>query len=138
MCHKRSSLGSRNRSSMTTSTPMNFRERWRSNAMNNGDAVRMRLSGNSEWSFGRVVGEGGPRSHWVEVNGKPYRRNRKFVRSTPEKLEPTATSYDFTRSSERGESSSADVSLPTMLVSSEVPDPCPKVVQCVSVALQCG
>lgn len=61
-----------------------------------------RLPGNSEWSFGRGVGEGGPRSHWVEVNGKPYRRDRKLLRATPEKREPKATSYDLTEPSEPG------------------------------------
>jgi len=93
----------------------------------NGDAVRMRLPGNSEWSLGRVIGEGGPRSHWVEVSGKPYCRNRKLHVATPEKLEPKATNYDLTEPSEPGESSLADayVSLPTMLVPPEVPEPSP-------------
>ena len=93
----------------------------------NGDDVRMRLPGNSEWSLARVVEEGGPRSHWKEVSGKPYCRNRKLLVTTPEKLEPKATSYDLTEPSEPGESSSHDayVSLPTMLVSPEVPEPSP-------------
>ena len=93
--------------------------------LHDGDATRMRLPGNSEWSLGRVVGEGGPRSHGVEVNGKPYRRNRKLLRATPEKLEPKAASYDLKEPSGPGESSSGDVSPPTMLVSPEVPEPCP-------------
>ena len=59
------------------------------------------------------------------MNGKPYRQNCKLLRATPEKLEPKATSYDLKEPSEPGESSSADVSPPTMLVSPEVPEPCP-------------
>ena len=79
-----------------------------------GDAVRMRLPGENEWSLGRVIGEEGPRSFWVDVNGKHYRRNRKWLRATPEEVEPTVTIQDLTERSEPGESSSADVSLPTI------------------------
>ena len=58
----------------------------------------------------------GPRSFWVDVNGKHYRRNCKWLRATPEEVEPTVTIQDLTERSEPGESSSADVSLPTMPV----------------------
>ena len=92
--------------------------------LHEGDAVRMRLPGENEWSLGRVIGEEGPRSFWVDVNGKHYRRNRKWLRATPEEVEPTVTIQDLTEPSEPGESSSADVSLPTMPVSAEVPEPC--------------
>ena len=60
----------------------------------------------------------------MDVNGKLYGRNRKWLRATPEEVEPTVTIQDLTEPSEPGESSSADVSLPTMPVSAEVPEPC--------------
>ena len=44
-----------------------------------GDAIRMRLPREKEWSLGRVIGEEGTRSYLVEVNGKHYRRNRKWL-----------------------------------------------------------
>ena len=60
----------------------------------------------------------------MDVNGKHYRRNRKFLRATPEEVEPTVTIQDLSEPSEPDESSSADVSLPTMSVSVEVAEPC--------------
>lgn len=90
--------------------------------LHDGDAVRMRLPGNSELSFRRVIGEG---SHWVKANGKPYRQNCKLLRATTEKREPKATTSDLAEPSEPGELRSADVSPPTMLVSPDVPEPRP-------------
>ena len=60
----------------------------------------------------------------MDVNEKLFGRNRKWLRATPEEVEPTVTIQDLTEPSEPGESSSADVSLPTMPVSAEVPEPC--------------
>ena len=91
----------------------------------------MHLPGENEWSLGRAIGEEGPRSFWVDVNEKHYHRNGKWLRATPGKIEPTVTIQDLTEPSEPGESSSANVSLPTMPVSAEV-------VQCVNVGLQLG
>ena len=91
--------------------------------LHDGDAVRMRLPGENEWSLGRVIGEEGPRSFWVDVNGKHYRRNRRWLRATPEEVEPTVTIQDLTEpGSEPEETISADVSLPTMPVPVEVPE----------------
>ena len=92
--------------------------------LHDGDAVRMRLPGENEWSLGRVIGEEGPCSFWVDVNGKHYRHNHKWLRATPEEVAPTVTIQDLTEPSEPGELSSADVSLPTMPTSAEVPEPC--------------
>ena len=92
--------------------------------LHDGDAVRMRLPGENELSLGRVIGEEGPRSFRVDVNGKHYRRNRRWLRATPEEVEPTVTIQDLTEpGSEPEETISADVSLPTMPVSAEVPEP---------------
>ena len=44
--------------------------------LDNGDAIRMHLPGEKEWSLGQVIGDVGNRSYQVEVNGKQYRRNR--------------------------------------------------------------
>ena len=60
----------------------------------------------------------------MDVNGKNYRRNHKWLRPTPEEVELTVTIQDLTDPSEPVESSSADVSLPTMPASAEVPEPC--------------
>ena len=84
--------------------------------LHDGDAVRMRLPGENECSLRRVIGEEGPRSFLVDVNGKHYRPNRKFLRATPEEVEPIVTIQDLSEPSEPDESSSADVSLPTIPV----------------------
>ncbi len=60
--------------------------------LDDGDAIRMRLPGEKKWSLGQVIGDIGNRSYLVEVNGKQYRRNRRWLRATPEKLEPSETS----------------------------------------------
>ena len=44
--------------------------------LDNGDAIRMCLPGEKEWSLGQVIGDVGNRSYQVEVNAKQYRRNR--------------------------------------------------------------
>ena len=49
-----------------------------------GDAIRMRLLREREWPLGHVIGEEGTRSFLVEVNGKHYLRNRKWLRATPD------------------------------------------------------
>ena len=88
--------------------------------LHDGDAVRMRLPGENEWSLGRVIGKEGPRSFWVDLNGKHDRRNRRWLRATPEEVEPTITIQDLTEpGSEPEETISADLSLPTMPVSEE-------------------
>ena len=72
-----------------------------------GDAIRMRLP--REWSLGRVTGEEGTRSYLVEVNGKHYRRNRKWLRATPRELpESVETDLDTTDPTELVESSPAE------------------------------
>ena len=38
--------------------------------LDNGDAIRMHLPGEKEWSLGQVIGDVGNRSYQVEVNGK--------------------------------------------------------------------
>ena len=92
-------------------------------ALHDGDTVRMRLPGENEWSLGRVIGEEGPRSFRVDVNGKHYRRNRRWLRATPEGVEPTVTIQDLTEPGPEPEGTiSADVSLPTMPASVEVPE----------------
>ena len=85
--------------------------------LHDGDAVRIRLPGENELRLG-------PRSFRVDVNGKHYRRNHRWLRATTEELEPTVTIQDLTESgSEPEETISADVSPPTMPVSAEVPEP---------------
>ena len=36
--------------------------------LHGGDAVKMRLPGENEWSLGYIIGEEGPRFFWVDVN----------------------------------------------------------------------
>ena len=59
--------------------------------LHDGNAVRMRLTGENEWLLGRVIGEEGPRSFLVDVNEKHYGHNDKWLRATPEEVEPTVT-----------------------------------------------
>ena len=74
-----------------------------------GDAIRMRLPCEKEWSLGRVIGEEGTRSYLVKVNGKHYRRNRKWLRATPEELpESVETNLAMTDPMELVESSPAE------------------------------
>ena len=92
-------------------------------ALHDGDTVRMRLPGENEWSLGHVIGEEGPRSFRVDVNGKHYRCNHRWLRVTPEEVEPTVTVQDLTEPGSEPEGTiSADVSLPTMPASVEVPE----------------
>ena len=59
-----------------TGTPMNYLS-----ILHDSDAVIMRLSGENEWSLGLafVIGEEGPRSFRADVDGKHYRRNRRWL-----------------------------------------------------------
>ena len=59
----------------------------------------------------------------MDVNGKHYRRNRRWLRATTEEGESTVTIQDLTEaSSEPEETTSAYLSLRTMPVSAEVPE----------------
>ena len=51
-----------------------------------GDAIRMQLPREKEWSLGRVIGDEGTRSYLVEVNRKHYHWNCRWLRATPEDL----------------------------------------------------
>ena len=108
-------------------------------ALHDGDTVRIRLPGQNEWSLGRVIGEEGPRSFRVDVNGKHYRRNRRWLRATPEEVEPTRTIQDLTEPGSEPEGTvSADVSLPTCMHQWKFLNQVQQVVQCVSVSLEHG
>ena len=76
----------------------------------------MRLPGEKEWSLGQVIGDVGNRSYQVEVNGKQYRRNRRWLRATPETLEPSETI-------EQTETSSVALPQPLVLPTPVVPEP---------------
>ena len=90
--------------------------------LDDGDAIRMRLPGEKKWSLGLVIGDIGNRSYLVEVNGKQYRRNRRWLRATPEKLEPSETS-EPTELTEQTETSSAELPQPLVLSTPVVPEP---------------
>ena len=90
--------------------------------LDNGDAIRMRLPGEKEWSLGQVIGDVGNRSYQVEVNGKQYRRNRRWLRATPETLEPSETS-EPTELIEQTETSSVALPQPLVLPTPVVPEP---------------
>ena len=87
-----------------------------------GDAIRMRLPGEKEWSLGHVLEEKGNRSYLVEVNGKHYRRNRTWLRTTTEELEPSETS-ELTVFKEPAEASSVDLPQPSVPSTPLVPEP---------------
>ena len=82
----------------------------------------MRLPGEKEWSLGQVIGDVGNRSYQVEVNGKQYRRNRRWLRATPETLEPSETS-EPTELIEQTETSSVALPQPLVLPTPVVPEP---------------
>ena len=90
--------------------------------LDNGDAIRMRLPGEKEWSLGQVIGDAGNRSYLVEVNGKQYRRNRRWLRATPEKLEPSETT-EPTELTEQTEASSEELPQPLVVPTQVVPEP---------------
>ena len=88
------------------------------------DAITMQLPREKEWSLGRVLGEEGIRSCLVEVNGKYYRQNHKWLRATPEKLpESLETNLDMTDPTELVESSPAELPQPMISSSSVVSGP---------------
>ena len=89
-----------------------------------GDAIRMQLPCEKEWSLGHVIGEEGTRSYLVEVNGKHYHRNRKCLRATPgELLELVETNLDMTDPTEMVESSPGELPQPMTPSSPEVSGP---------------
>ena len=88
--------------------------------LDNGDAIRIRLPGEKEWSLGQVIRDVGNRSYLVEVNGKQYRRNRRWLRATPEKLEASETS-EPTELTEQIEKSSVELPQPLLLLTPVVP-----------------
>ena len=90
-----------------------------------GDAIRMRLPGESKWSLGRVISDVGNRSYVVEVNGKQYRRNRRYLRTTPEELELEEFEETSLELTEPTESSPADESPPPTIPSASVVAPEP-------------
>ena len=59
--------------------------------LRDGDAIRVQLPGDKEWSLGQANGDVGNRSYLVEVNGKQYRRNRRRLRETSEELKSSET-----------------------------------------------
>ena len=54
--------------------------------LSTGDVIRMRCPGGSRWSLGKVIEVLAFRSYLVEVNGRQYRRNRRHLRTSAEKL----------------------------------------------------
>ena len=74
--------------------------------LDNGDAIRMRLP--SAFSF--------------SLNGKQYRQNRRWLRATPETLEPSETS-EPTELIEQTETSSVALPQPLVLPTPVVPEP---------------
>ena len=88
------------------------------------DAIRMQLPCEKEWSLGRVIGEEGTRSYLVEVNGKRYHQNCKWLRATPEELpESVETNLDMTNPTGPVESSPAELPQPTIPSSPVVSGP---------------
>ena len=90
--------------------------------LDNGDAIRMRLPGEKEWSLGQVIGDVGNRSYQVEVNGKQYRQNHRWLRATPETLEPSEASKP-TELIKQTETSSVALPQPLVLPTPVVPEP---------------
>ena len=78
-----------------------------------GDAIRMQLPGDKEWSLGRVIGDVGNCSYLVEVNGKQYRRNRRWLRATAEEPEPSEKN-ELTEQTEPTEASSGELPQPVV------------------------
>ena len=90
--------------------------------LDNGDAIRMCLPGEKEWSLGQVIGDVSNRSYQVEVNEKQYRRNRWWLRATPETLEPSEARKP-TELIEQTETSSVALPQPLVLPTPVVPEP---------------
>ena len=79
--------------------------------LRDGDAIKMQLPGDKQWSLGRVIGNEGNRSYLAEVNGKQYRRNRRWVRATAEELEPSEAN-ELIEQTEPTKASSDELALP--------------------------
>ncbi len=65
--------------------------------LHSGDAIRMKLPGDTQWSLGSCVRALGDRSYEVEVSGRRYRRNRRHLRVTKESAPqpPSAGAEEF-------------------------------------------
>jgi hypothetical protein len=56
--------------------------------LKSGDSVRMRLPGSAQWTPGTVRRMVAPRSYEVEVDGTVYRRNRRQLQASTERVLP--------------------------------------------------
>ena len=81
--------------------------------LRDGDAIKIQLPGDKEWSLGQVIGDVGNRSYLVEVNGKQYCRNRRWLRATAEELESSETN-ELPEQTEPPEASSDDLPQPVV------------------------
>ena len=63
-------------------------------ALHRGDAIRMRLPRDNEWTLGRVIGYTGYHSYLVNVNGRTYWCSHRYLRSTGEHAPPSADLED--------------------------------------------
>ena len=82
-----------------------------------GQAIRMKLPGNNEWSLGRCITTLPNRSYEVEVAGRRFRRNRRQLRTTAEKSPPQTTAEigtpgEITDNAELSETHLQDPSVP--------------------------
>lgn len=71
----------------------------------------MRLPGRKEWSPGVCIKEIAPRSYLVNVQGRKYRRNRRQILLTDERL-PKESSDEQQENASEGISESQESSLP--------------------------
>ena len=65
--------------------------------LHSGDAIRMKLPGDTQWSLGSCVRGLSDRSYEVEVSGRRYRRNRRHLCVTKESAPqpPSAGAEEF-------------------------------------------
>ena len=114
MSPKRSRSGSRNRNTTMIATRMNCQNC--TTVMPSECDYHAKRNGH----WGASLERRGPISYLVEANGKHYRRNRKWLRATPEELpESVETNLELTDPTELVESSPAELPQP-MIPSSPV------------------
>ena len=62
--------------------------------LSTGERIQMKLPGQDTWSSGVCVREAAPRSYWVKVNEREYRRNRRDIIQLPDQNSPEESDKD--------------------------------------------
>ena len=93
--------------------------------LHEGEAVRLQLPGQKQWSLGICTGSEGPRSYRVQVDGTEYRRNRRQLIRRDESPPVGSDEQPQIGSSEQGPSEAQDLVSSSALPMEQAQPPSP-------------